>query len=428
MTGQPRPDPSHPATARPAVSRRRFLGGAATLGAGAALGAAAAGGIAATASDAGADGGSDRVPFEGLHQAGIVTPAPAHAIVAAFDTVASDRDQLEETLRALTTAARALTAGDVAAARDPLLPPSDNLILGPEPPPSALTVTVGVGASHFDDRFGLAARRPARLRAMPRFPNDRLEAERTHGDLVVQVCADTPDACVHALRIVMRATRSTLVLRWMLEGFQQPNTLGHGRTSTRNLLGFKDGTANPDPSDGDAMDRIVWIHRDTPGEPAWTSGGTYMVVRIIQNRVEFWDRTALATQEGIIGRHKASGAPLDGTDETDTPDFGADPHGDRLRLDGHIRLANPRTRETEANLILRRGFNYSSGFESSGQLDQGLLFVCFQQDLDRGFVTVQNRLNGEALEEYIRPVGGGFFFALPGVRGRGDWLGSTLLS
>jgi deferrochelatase/peroxidase EfeB len=153
-----------------------------------------------------------------------------------------------------------------------------------------------------------------------------------------------------------------------------------------------------------------------------------MVVRIIQNHVEFWDRTALETQEGIIGRVKETGAPLDGRHETDVPDFAADPKGKTFRLDGHIRLANPRTKATEKNRILRRGFSYQSGFGASGQLDQGLLFVCFQQDVDRGFVTVQERLNGEALEEYIRPVGGGFFYALPGVRDDGDWLGSGLLS
>jgi len=51
-----------------------------------------------------------------------------------------------------------------------------------------------------------------------------------------------------------------------------------------------------------------------------------------------------------------------------------------------------------------------------------------QRDLDAGFITVQNRLNGEALEEYITPVGGGFFFALPGVRDAEDWYGRALLA
>jgi deferrochelatase/peroxidase EfeB len=195
---------------------------------------------------------------------------------------------------------------------------------------------------------------------MPRFPNDRLDPERTHGDLVVQICADTPEACVHALRILMRATRATLVLRWMLDGFQQPNTLGHGRTSTRNLLGFKDGTANPDATDRAEMDDLVWVGKGS-GEPAWATGGSYMVVRIIQNHVEFWDRTALETQEGIIGRVKETGAPLDGRHETDVPDFAADPKGKTFRLDGHIRLANPRTKATEKNRILRRGSATSPG-------------------------------------------------------------------
>jgi deferrochelatase/peroxidase EfeB len=409
------------------VSRRRFLGGAATLGAGAAIGAGVAGGTASALVSSGRkQDASTRVPFEGVHQAGITTPAPAHAIVAVFDSVAADREQLVDTLQALTTAARSLTKGEPMPDRDPLLPPNDNLILGPVPAPSSLTVTVGVGSSLFDERYGLADRKPKKLRPMPRFPNDRLDPERTHGDLVVQICADTPEACVHALRILMRSTRATLVLRWMLDGFQQPNTLGHGRTSTRNLLGFKDGTANPDVDDSSEMDDLVWVGKGS-GEPAWAAGGTYMVVRIIQNHVEFWDRTALETQEGIIGRVKETGAPLDGRHETDVPDFAADPHGKTFRLDGHIRLANPRTRATEKNRILRRGFSYQSGFGASGQLDQGLLFICFQQDVDRGFVTVQERLNGEALEEYIRPVGGGFFYVLPGVRDEGDWLGSGLL-
>jgi deferrochelatase/peroxidase EfeB len=45
-----------------------------------------------------------------------------------------------------------------------------------------------------------------------------------------------------------------------------------------------------------------------------------------------------------------------------------------------------------------------------------------------GFLTVQARLKGEPLEEYILPIGGGFFFALPGVQTRDGWLGERLLS
>jgi deferrochelatase/peroxidase EfeB len=407
------------------VSRRGFLGGAVGLGAGATLGSALPKGVLGVA--AAAEGGG-HVAFEGRHQAGITTPSQAAALVAAFDVVATDREELAGAMRDLTEAARWLAAGGAAPKRDPLLPPSDNLILGPDPTRSNLTVTVGVGASLFDARYGLAAKKPKQLRAMEHFPHDQIDPTRTHGDLVLQLCADEPDACVHALRILMRATRSTLVLRWMLPGFIRPNTMGSGRTSTRNLLGFKDGTANPDPSDGSLMDQLIWVPSGVAGEPAWTEGGSYMVVRTIRTKVEFWDRTALATQEGIIGRHKASGAPLGQKRENDIPDFKADPKGKAMPLDAHIRLANPRTPEAEATRILRRGYNFSNGFAKNGQLEQGLLFICFQKDLDRGFVAVQHRLDGEPLEEYIQPVGGGFFFALPGVRDAKDWLGSGLLS
>ena len=153
-----------------------------------------------------------------------------------------------------------------------------------------------------------------------------------------------------------------------------------------------------------------------------------MAVRVIRNRVEFWDRTALRTQELIIGRTKATGAPLDGALETDLPRYADDPDARRTLASAHIRLANPRIAETNSSMILRRGFNYSLGFTPNGQLDQGLLFVCFQRDLAKGFVAVQERLNGEALEEYIKPIGGGFYFALPGVARSDGWLGEGLLS
>lgn len=364
-------------------------------------------------------------PFHGLHQSGITTPTQAAAIAVAFDVVGKERPALERMLRRLSERIAFLTVGGSVPGRDPKLPPYDSGVLGPLVFPDNLTITVSVGASLFDARFGLADARPRQLVEMPAFPNDALDAALCDGDLLLQICSNTAETNLHALRDIIKNTAGMLNLRWSLDAFLPPHTVQKlGKDSVINLLGFKDGTANPDAHDASTMDHVVWVQPDA-GEPAWATGGSYQAVRIIRNFVEFWDRTPLQEQEQIMGRHKASGAPLGKAHEHDAIDYASDPDGQITPLDAHIRLANPRTPGTRQ--ILRRGFNYSRGFTRSGQLDQGLLFICYQSDLNEGFVAIQRRLDGEPLEEYIKPVGGGFYFALPGVPDTSGYLGQGLV-
>ncbi|MEI4472172.1 iron uptake transporter deferrochelatase/peroxidase subunit [Frigidibacter sp. MR17.24] len=415
-----------PAGFRP--SRRGLLAGAGALAVGCPFAAAAASARVADAPAADRAAEAQRVPPFGPHQAGIVTPRPANGLVASFDVLAESPEALERLLRRLTERIAFLTRGGATETLDPRLPPADSGILGPEISPDALTITVSLGASLFADRDWLAPLAPRQLRAMDAFPNDALDARQCHGDIAVQICANGQDTVLHALRDIIKQMPDQMILRWMQAGsVPVVAPAADGTTaSARNLMGFRDGSANPDSAEGALMDRVVWAGAP---EPAWARGGSYQVVRLIRMYVERWDRTPLREQERDFGRTKITGAPLDrpGGTEADVPDYAADPEGRVTPLGSHIRRANPRTADTARNLILRRPFNYANGVTRNGQLDQGLLFICWQADLQAGFVAVQNRLNGEPMEEYFQPVGGGYFFALPGIRDADDFLGSQLV-
>jgi deferrochelatase/peroxidase EfeB len=213
-------------------------------------------------------------------------------------------------------------------------------------------------------------------------------------------------------------------MRWSQLGFGRTSTTSRSQSTPRNLMGFKDGTANIKAEDTAAMDRYVWVGSEGP---AWMRGGSYLVSRRIRMLLEVWDRSSLEDQEQTIGRDKYEGAPLGAAKEDDPLDLDAEDGGEPvIPVDAHVRLASAKFNGGER--ILRRGYSFTDGVdESLGELEAGLFFICFQRDPERQFVAIQRRLGRmDALNEYIKHVGSAVFAVPPGAK-RGGYVGETLL-
>jgi deferrochelatase/peroxidase EfeB len=442
-------------TAPSRPSRRGFL--AATIAAAAGSGLAARP-VTADAATPALPPAGDAEPFWGAHQGGIATPPQRYTYFAAFDLTAATRGEVAELMRAWTAAAARMAAGQTAQPlADPLAPavaPGRGPHNGGDSygasgaagmaadtgevfgmPPERLTVTFGFGAGLFTkdgkDRYGLAARRPAALVDLPKFPGDELVEAQTGGDLSVQACADDAQVAFHAVRQLARIAAGAGTIRWAQAGFL-PRPVGH--ETPRNLMGFKDGTINPAVNDPKVMHEVIWAGSEGP---AWMQGGSYVVARRIRMALEHWDRMKVAFQEQTFGRHKYSGAPLGGKNEFDPPDLRAkDKDGNFIIAENaHIRLAAAAT--NNGAQILRRPYSYNNGVDFTAErwppwhqgleYDAGLLFICYQRDPRSGFIRIFERLaKFDMMNQFVTHVGGGLFACPPGAAA-GGFIGQRLL-
>jgi deferrochelatase/peroxidase EfeB len=365
------------------------------------------------------------VPFFGSHQAGIATATQEHVQFASLDLLSSSASDLRGLLTLLSGAAADLCAGrPVGALQTGDRPPVDT---GEAVGLSAarLTVTFGLGPSIFAaGRFGLAGQRPAPLVDLPGFANDALNGAISGGDLALQVCAEDPQVAFHAVHDLIRLAQPLAAVRWLLAGFGRTSNSRRQQTP-RNLMGFKDGTANIMSQETAALSRFVWANG--PESPAWMRGGTYMVVRRIKMLLDRWDAIGLTQQEDTFGRHKLSGAPLGEAHEYDPLDLRATRNGHPvIPLDAHVRLASPV--KNSGQRILRRGYSYVEPID--GRADAvagGQLFICYQRDPRRQFIPIQRRLAAsDALNAHTAHVGSAIFACPPGI-GPGGYVGEGLL-
>ncbi len=426
------------------VSRRKFLAGGGALGGalltGGVPGLARSGSLLEPDQATAATGTASRgaiEPFYGPHQGGVTTPVQDQTYLASFDLLAARRSEVAELLRHWTEVSARLCAGETAA---PLGSPhrvvtdtGEAIGLGP----GRLTMTFGFSPSLFskegEDRYGLASKRPAALVELPRFQGDEINAEISGGDITVQACSEDPQVAFHAIRQLARDADGVAKLRWAQTGYQ---TASMTSGTPRNLLGFKDGTANPDVADARLMDRFIWVGSEGPG---WMRGGTYMVFRRVRTTIERWDTLTTVQQENIIGRHKLSGAPLGERSEFDPLDLHAKTKEGEpvIPEDAHVRLAAPHN--NGGVRILRRVYNSNDGLDQFTErwppwrqgleYDIGLLFCAYQRDPRSGFIRIFKSLAiNDALNQFSTHTASVIVAVPPGAPRPGSWVGQQLLT
>ncbi|MCC3761977.1 Dyp-type peroxidase [Glycomyces sp. TRM65418] len=426
------------------VTRRTALG-AATLTAAVGAGVGYAFGSNHEHEDEAAHGhGAGVEPFYGERQAGIATPAQRHALFAAFALsetalpggealdAAGVAANLEALLADWSAVAAALAAGEV--------PPKaafdgddrfDAEAVAAGLDPARLTVTFGIGPAAFA-KAGLEASQPSKLVELPEFDGDKLRPAWSGGDLLLQICGDDQQVVSNAFLELRKRAVGRGTLAWMQQGFSSAPDGG----TPRNLMGFKDGSANP--AAGTALfDDRVWA---VDSEPSWFEGGTYLVFRKIRMRLPDWSMLAAEDQNLTFGRERDSGAPLSGGGEFDHPDFSVlDESGLRaVPADSHVAVVHDAA-------MVRRGYNYDYGFLTQGDVssdaatdghldghmhaehpyDAGMLFVSFQAD-PQAFVDAQEKMAAsDRLNEFITAEGSAIFAVPPGAP-EGGFVGEGL--
>jgi len=257
--------------------------------------------------------------------------------------------------------------------------------------PAGLSVTVGVGPRV------VKARRPdlPGTKPLPAFGGDeQVAAAADGGDLLLAAYAHDPNVLPPVVDYLTGQVPG-FQQRWRQRGFRGP---GEG-TIVRNPLSFYDGVTIPRTEK--ELAENVWLD-------GTLAGGTICVVRRLRLDLDAFYALPVAARQRVIGR-KLDGAPLSGGAPFSNVNLDAKaPDGTYLiPADAHVRAAHPSF--TGSHLMLRRGYAFDNG-----ETDAGLLFICFQRDLQT-FVATQQRLGQlDHLMRYVTPTASGTFVILPG--------------
>jgi putative iron-dependent peroxidase len=206
-------------------------------------------------------------------------------------------------------------------------------------PEGELTCVVGIGSLLWDRLFGEP--RPARLHPFPGFMGARHTAVATPGDLLFHIRAHRLDLCFELAERLMNRLGPYARVADEVHGFRS--------FDERDLLGFVDGTENPE---GRAAVDAVAIADEDPE----FAGGSYVIVQKYLHDLDTWDALSVEDQERAIGRTKLSDIEL--------PD-------DVKPLDSHVALNTIVDESGEEQQIMR----FNMPFGRVGKREFGTYFI-----------------------------------------------------
>jgi putative iron-dependent peroxidase len=205
-------------------------------------------------------------------------------------------------------------------------------------PEGELVCVTGIGASLWERMFGDP--RPAGLHPFPGFSGSMHAAPATPGDLLFHIRAHRLDLCFElAARLIQRLAGTVDVVD-EVHGFRS--------FDERDLLGFVDGTENPE---GLAAEEAVTIGGEDPD----FAGGSYVVVQKYLHDLAGWNALPVERQEKIIGRTKL--------DDIELPD-------DVKPSDSHVALNTIEDKNGEQQIMR---FNMPFGRVGAGEF--GTYFI-----------------------------------------------------
>jgi porphyrinogen peroxidase len=273
-------------------------------------------------------------------------------------------------------------AGDEGELRDALADlPGLKRSVGFRIPEAGLSCVVGIGSDLWD-RLRPGHPRPQGLHRFIPLSGATHTAVSTPGDLLFHIRAHRLDLCFElAQRIADR-----------LGGLARIVDEVHGFRSfdERDLLGFVDGTENPE---GEAASSAITIG----AEDAGFAGSSYVIVQKYLHDLTAWDSLSVEEQERVIGRTKLSDIEL--------PD-------DVKPSNSHVALNTIVDESGEERQILR----FNMPFGRVGAAEFGTYFIGYASDPDVIEEMLRNMFignppgNHDRVLDYSTAVTGTLFF------------------